>query len=573
MKRAVVTLSLGAIVVSCGGGQTRGSAFDTAWFNDDGAAARAFQKGFTSTIPRGADVAIGIVGKDTLIGAPLAGGPTWTFTHALSQRPVIAGSAVVAVGAGELFALDAITGKQLWKRQTPGVLRGAGDDGKTTVVSLSSPARKGSLVLAISRDGNVIRQVEDEAPIGTPAVVDGIAFLPWAGQYVSAFDLQTGDERARILLRSQTSRAFTADGALFFGEAGATRFDDKIGNAPKGNATTVMLPARELPGAPKWMSPGTEAQPLEAMAPDKIRLYARPTSKGSAGVESDRFAATYYRIAVGFESGQGKVAWSYLNATDFLGGDAYAGGFALCDESGKVTMIDAKTGAAAAEISLGKKLDACIVQTDGLSATGGKAGPLAEQLARAVTSNHAELVTIQKVLLTELAKLEDESVTQTLIEVTSNQDASPDLVPFARKSLAARRTGLPFMRAALTRHYDFLTDSLRPPPVAPIADALAALKDKFSAPLLAMHLNDPANSTEDVEHAAQALVSLATPAEAPALQAFFAAYRGADGIEQDEALQNAVVYVAQALKKIGAGDIVAAAAKDPFTNSVVRSRL
>ena len=47
------------------------------------------------------------------------------------------------------------------------------------------------------------------------------------------------------------------------------------------------------------------------------------------------------------------------------------------------------------------------------------------------------------------------------------------------------------MEAALERHYDFLKDVLRPPPVGPIAQALGAMKEKAAAPLLAAHLLDP----------------------------------------------------------------------------------
>ena len=41
------------------------------------------------------------------------------------------------------------------------------------------------------------------------------------------------------------------------------------------------------------------------------------------------------------------------------------------------------------------------------------------------------------------------------------------------------------MEAALERHYDFLKDVLRSPPVGPIAQALGAMKETRAAPLLA----------------------------------------------------------------------------------------
>ena len=49
--------------------------------------------------------------------------------------------------------------------------------------------------------------------------------------------------------------------------------------------------------------------------------------------------------------------------------------------------------------------------------------------------------------------------------------------------------------------------------------------EKRAAPLLAKHLNDPANSTDDVKRAALALEKLATPSELEELETFLALYR------------------------------------------------
>ncbi len=122
------------------------------------------------------------------------------------------------------------------------------------------------------------------------------------------------------------------------------------------------------------------------------------------------------------------------------------------------------------------------------------------------------------------------------------------LLEDARQLLASRRNGADYMIASLAKHYDFLSDVLRPPPVGPMADALAAMNDKRAAPLLARHLNDPANSPDDIQRAARALEKLATPAEVEELKTFFALYRAtADRPE----LVNAVLSVARALVRVG----------------------
>jgi outer membrane protein assembly factor BamB len=129
------------------------------------------------------------------------------------------------------------------------------------------------------------------------------------------------------------------------------------------------------------------------------------------------------------------------------------------------------------------------------------------------------------------------------------------------------------MLSALSRHYDFVSGALLPPPVGPLADALAQSGEVRAAPLLAKHLNDPANSAEDVAHAARALVQLATPAEYEDLRTFFALYRAT---ADDESLVAAVVACAEAVLRVGgeAGrEVVERAAQDPLTQSDVRRAL
>lgn len=566
-----------ALAASCGGGQTQGLAFDPRWANDNGAAIHEIARQLADEkIPPGADVAIGVIDDrdgTALVGVPLRGGKAWTYPHALDSRPVVAGTVVVGLGRGQLFALDAATGRPLWTRTAGGRLRGAGDDGRTTVISLMSTTGRGSAVLAITHDGEVIRQIEDRQAIGAPAIAGRYAFLPWQGQYVTVFDLQSGEEVARALLRTEVSRAFAVGGALFFGGAAATRVDDHVRFAARGLASTVTLPARDLPGEPRWMVPGTEVLAPTATASDKVHLYARPSASGPPAIDGGRFVATYFRVAIGFDAVSGRVTWAHTAKDDFLGGAAYAGGFALCDTRGRVTFLEGTHGAAIAEASLGRPIAACIVQVDGYTpprrTPAAAPDPLSVQLARVVTMPAAELTAIQRVLLQDLAALPDDTVTQALIDLASSPRTSPLLLEDARRALAARRSGAPLMLAALRRRYDFLADVLRPPPVGPLATALAAMGERRAAPMLARHLNDPSTPTGDLEQVAASLSTIASLDELPALKTFFALYRGVE----DEALAGAVVRVAEALMKLGGADIVARAAQDSYTSPTVKPQL
>ncbi len=121
--------------------------------------------------------------------------------------------------------------------------------------------------------------------MGFPAVKAGIGFIPWSNQYVTAIDLKSGDEVARLLVREIVTQARNFNGDLWFGEKGLVRLDDKIRLATTNQATHVELPARQLPGKPLWLGSGNQLWPVSnsarlksASARSQPRLTAAPTS-------------------------------------------------------------------------------------------------------------------------------------------------------------------------------------------------------------------------------------------------------------------------------------------------------
>jgi outer membrane protein assembly factor BamB len=488
----------------------------------------------------------------------------------------VTGGVVVLGGGGEVVALDARSGKKLWAHAAAGLtLLGAGDDGKTTAVTLTREGR--GHLLVIGRDGQVRSEMNAPSAVGTPAVVGGVVFVPWANQYVSALDAANGEELGRVTLRDKVTHATAIGKDLYFGEVVWVRFDEKIASASGGGASRVGIPARELPGTPRLRAPGNELVPPVAGARDRDRLFARPVpgERAGASIDAGRFYATYFQLVMGFDAARGNLAWVHTHGNDVLGGEAVSGGLAICDAAGKLTVLDAQTGRIASEASFGEPIKSCVVHADSFRAAApkGEPSPLAAQIQEALATKEASLATGQRLLLRELATQVDANATKTLIDIASDPRAAPVLVADARTAIATRRNGAQHMISALGRHYDYLRDVLAPPPVGPMADALGAMKEANAAPLLASHLLDPATGDDDVKRVASALGTLATKDELPVLRQFFAMYRGTS---ESEEVSAAVVSVASALLRLDPKDgraLVEEAAKDPGTVEGTRQRL
>lgn len=567
----------------CASDPLRPKLFSTDWQDDQGASIDAvFAKTRGATLPPGADVVIGVaLAGDHIVGQPLGGAPKWTYTHALDARPTVAGGIVVGQGGGEIFALDAMTGKKLWVRPSGAVpFFGAGDDGKLTVVALGQGTGDGTTLLAVGRDGAVRRQIETDKALGVPAVAYGHVFVPWGNQYVSVFDVGGGDEVGRVVVRDKVSRAYVQGGSLWFGEVGIVRWDEKIREASRGGASRLAVPLRELPGTPRLLVPAREKVGAAATALDRARLFGRAVSGagagGALGFDADRVYATYFRAAIGMSGKGGQIRWAHLHDKEILGGEATAGGLVLCDEAGKVFGLDAVHGEQTWAVDLGEPLKSCVVSSDAFAvpALAGRAPRgLAAQIGEVLHSREATLATAQRLLLRELATLPDESATKSLVDLVTDGRTPPFLVADARAAIANRRTGAGVMIAALGRRYDYLRDVLVPPPVGPIAQALAAMKETQAAPILAELLADPSITDDDVKQTAAALVALGSEREAPALRQFFVMYRAA---AESEDVAQAVVSAGEGLLKLGGKDgraTVERAAKDAATHPFVKARL
>jgi outer membrane protein assembly factor BamB len=564
-------------LAACGGNIVKGAGapFSETWQADQGKSIAALEERLRSVkAPAAAPVAVG-VNASGLFGVTLPEGKRWSHPGAVDTVPVVAGNVVVASGAGKLYALDARTGNALWSVAIDNrKLRGAGDDGETTVAVVAGENPGKSRFVAVSRAGTVVREIDSTVELGVPTAKGGIGFIPWSDQYVSAVDLKSGEEVARLLLREIVTQAKNYNGELWFGEKGLVKLDDKIRLATTNQATRVALPNRALPGKPVWLGSGNLLWPVGSSARLKIRLTASPAGTApTAHLTNHAYLASYFRVVLGLAEQDGTLRFVKSLGADALGLSAAQHGFAVCDASGKVSLLS-ENGADAGDVDLGARLDACTVDVSALDLQQTKApAALAEQIGQALSELTPDMAVAQKLLVDELTKLPDPKVTKILIDLTSSAKIPPDLRNAARKLIATRRSGKEYMLQALERHYDYVSDVLLPPPLGPLADALAAMNEVSATPLLAKHLNDPANDMSDVERAAQALGKLATPNEYEELRTFFALYRAT---ADEPSLVSAVIAIGGALLRIGGEQgkaVVERAARDPLTQADVKRGL
>lgn len=572
MRASIAPVVWVVLVVLCGCAAGNSAPFAPGWHNDQGASIARVQKRLESaTAVEGPGVAVGVT-QTGLVGVDLGSSKTWSHTTRVLDRPVIAGDVVVGTDASDVFALDASTGHPMWKVAHHGFgLRGAGDDGSYTVVTLGAAQGGESLVYVVDRSGTVSVEERTINDVGVPAMLGGVAFVPWSNQYVSAIEASSGLEIGRLLMRRQVSHAAAFGGKLYFGEYELVAFDRSIGQAATGGGTTVTLPKVDLPGKPRWLGSGVESRPVEATAPDKVRLFARPNADGLA---SGHFSATYFRIVFGFDDALGEMNWVRVMPSDVIAGSAGSSGFVYCDLSGNVWLVDGKSGGDAGKVSLGTPVQSCVVQAGAhrFSAPRGKLG-LVSQLQEVLSSRDTQMAAAQQIVLEELGRRAAPETTDVLIQMLSTPHLAPVLIKRARVLLAERRSGADYMTEALELHYDFLEGREASPAVGPMADALAAMKHTAAAPLLVAQLHDPANDLEDVERIARALAVLATEAEYSELARFFAMYR--DGAV-DDSMVRAVLSVARAMVRVGgesAVELVRKASNAPRTPPPVANGL
>jgi outer membrane protein assembly factor BamB len=521
---------------------------------------------------KGTPVVVGAT-EDALIGVPLEGGSPWRFAHEIQTRPEVTGGVVVGIGGGEVFALKAATGALLWARPSGGMaLLGAGDDGDMTAVTLKSVTGRRSVVLVMGRDGQVLRQLETEQSLGRPATLLGLTFIPWGDRHVTAFDVLLGREIGRLTIRRGMTHAVQDDGALFFGGRALLRLDEQLALWPADQLPRAEIHELQLVASPRMLPRLEDARPLFAGLPDRVRIYARPTRPGAPlGLLGGRYFLAYHQAIVARRSDGDFPVWARLLERPPVGGDVYRGGLALCDEKGHVLLLGENRGAVEATLELGAPVRSCVVHGAGLERSeGGSAGnSLPEQLAEVLRAPASALAPLQREVLGTLGRMGDAGTTQVLLDLAIDPRTPAIWIDDLYALIEGRHNGVEAMMEALRRPS---RGEERPPPVAPLARALGALREHRAAASLLDHLESPATPAANRLALALALQELASAAELPRLRSRFEQLRR----ESSEPDQQAAVALARALLRLdgAAGHaLVTRAAADPQTPAALRGEL
>ena len=297
-----------------------------------------------------------------------------------------------------------------------------------------------------------------------------------------------------------------------------------------------------------------------------MRYYARPRAT-RARTRIERYALTFFRIALGLSSPNGTTRWAHTSRAAFLGGATGDQTLVLCDAAGDIRWLDLETGSVLRRRSLNEAVIACAVQSErprpGDSPP--NPAPLEVQLTEAIATEGEALVPMQLELLDDMGRLTTDAATRGLVRLaTSSRGDSADRAR-VRARAAALLSG---RRRGLDAAVDTLASGALDIPVGPLVDALVAGRPARAATVLAWRLQDPRWSPSAVTRIAEGLEQLATPQQTRLLVVFFGRIRCLE-----PALADAVVSVARTLVRLGEGDVVRKVASVACDDSAIKERL
>lgn len=628
MKRVGLGWSLLVAGAACGCGAATGfgSGFAEGWLWDQGAAAKSvMQRLAGKSGPVEVSAAVGVTGHG-LVGRRLPNGSLWTYEGEVDVLPSLVGDVVGFSGGDKITLLDVSTGKVRFSIESGGRrLEGMGYDGQSSVLLLvdENDARPDQ-VAVVGEHGQLRFSATTLEHIGTPAAVAGLGFVPWSHQYVSIFDLGTGENLGRILVRDSVNRAEIREKSLLFFGQGVLPLSSALAENP--GLPSLRLPKLQLPGEPRWPVDGSKPRPARAQS---VGLYAHPTGSGPhLSLSNGAFASTYFEIALGMEASGAAVRWATHFERSIVGADIGAEALDVCLEDGSLWQVGMQGGSKSPSGSLETRLRACVVRGPVYAGERGTPAGIEAQILETVNETGPDMAAMHSLLVDDLSRRSGEASTAALLAIAQNPLSSTPVVDRASRALASRTQGAetlirsleesapelplpipppdspsdrptgkagggklpsakpptgtppgdnhtepPVERPPALESYAERRQTKRSPPIVALAQALTAMGDKRAAMPLARHLLAPALSAEQATALLDALDTLGGAEQCALVLEFFGAYRAAGG---EREFVTALARAGSFVDKKGTPEqraVVQKAASDSLTHPDLRKKL
>jgi outer membrane protein assembly factor BamB len=450
-----------------------------------------------------------------------AGRELWRRPMAVDSEPVIGGPVVIIRSGQEVLGLSLRDGRPLWRRSLPSLeFMGAAVEGDRAVLSFSTPGeqsgsfrRAEAWVLNASTGQRLWKLGPMDKQFGAPALHRGVVFLPWDRLSLSAFDVESGEELARLLSRDDVYSFVEAAGdGVYYGSTSAYRLTDQSASGLREESDVYEPLVANAPPAATFHADGYWGQEGGRNARRNIRFLWRgaPMAQGQVQLADNALYFMYYRIVFAFVADSGEVRWVRTLDQDLQAAAVVDGGIVVMGDGGHFWALDAATGAVTAE----RPADLAVANgtLDVASLPRGQAGgetqgTVRDQLLGVILDPDARLLPVRRFALALLGGVPQEEVTQDLLEICRDRSLPEPLRRDSGIVLRSRQVGTQYLTAALADHYDFLAER-EAPPVGVIASALLHVGERSATRLLLSHLTDPETPRDDLAGVAAALRDL-----------------------------------------------------------------
>jgi hypothetical protein len=460
----------------------------------------------------------------------------WRVRLAADSQPQLLSDLVLTTSRQQLLGFDAQTGRPRFAVGTGAcTYLGAARDAKRVFfvcqyAELDLHAQPSAELTALdAHSGRVLWRRQAQGALGRPAAVSGLVLVPWQQQSLSLLDARNGRELARLRSRDDVIDWVRADErGVFFGKGTLYRLGAHGYAGHHAGASFTSVPSAALPGQPLSMESAFWPRPGSRSARGKIALYLEPEAVGADGVRiaRGRYYFVFYRYVFGFDAA-GTLLFARVLPSDAIAGQAVTAGLALALEAGAVWLLSPIDGATLMQANIGSPLASASLAASGLvsAQVAAQATPsLRRSLTEIALDADNRLVPARAYAVAQLAKLDDPEVTRDLLDIYAQSSTPPELGRTVADALLTRRVGLDHLIEALAARYDFLEQS-RPAPLAVIVPPLVQAHEARALPRLVERMFDHETPLAVLPAVVRAVVALGDDSALAPLVSFLRLYR------------------------------------------------